>query len=131
MRLRIRSGGGETHKLALPEQCDVGTLKQRVAAALGTDAHVGLSLNKTHDLTAGVAACVTLRSCGISSGDLLFVVPACVAAAPGTPLRVFGRAGARAHPGYAGDALLRLNGQVEGSQGNRGKGFEGPPRLVP
>jgi hypothetical protein len=77
MRLRVRlADGGETHKLSLPEVCDVAHLRQRVASALQLETHhdFGLSLNKREDLTSGVAESATLRSCGIASGDLLFVI---------------------------------------------------------
>jgi len=76
MRLRLRlADGGETHKLSLPEVCDVAHLRQRVASTLQLETHTafGLSLNKRDDLTSGVPDSATLRSCGIASGDLLFV----------------------------------------------------------
>lgn len=92
MKLRVRvPGSSETHRVATPEVCTVGTLRALVTRLLpaGTSpTAVRLSLNNRDEVAPGADG-LTLQSAGICNGDLVHVlgcatasVAVAVAAAP-------------------------------------------------
>ena len=86
MKLRVRvPGSGETHRVATPEVCDIGTLRALLASRLlppGTSpSSVRLSLNGRDELAAASES-MPLQGAGICNGDLVYILATAGAPAP-------------------------------------------------
>ena len=77
MKLRVRvPGSSDTHRVATPEICNLGTLRQlllRLLPAGTSPQSVRLSLNNRDEL-ASASDGQTLQSAGICAGDLVYVL---------------------------------------------------------
>eukprot|EP00898_Chlorokybus_atmophyticus_P004569 jgi/Chlat1/5112/Chrsp33S08965 len=81
MKIRVRVGAGQTHRVEVPELCDLAQLKARIATVVFNSrreaASVRVSLNNRDELgqdDEGGLTSTPLQALGIRSGDLVFVL---------------------------------------------------------